>query len=248
MAPDNVKTAFRLPSKVNGDFISQQHQQQQHQKKISTTNIKISISSHQKVFRNIHRKRPVLKSLSLIKLQVFSLQLYQKKKTPTQVFKCEINENTFFCRAPASGRTHDCTKYGPNSNNSLGVIHIWRPLWGGGGLKRLGGGGVRWKWDVIRRSRWGLASVLDVQKIFFVKENWICAMTRHHANNILLARNLSFDSDVRQWSHPLMISLHCLWAKSNNRTRGQFEYRVTLFFVCFCLISFIHMHGVVAVP
>ena len=34
--------------------------------------------------------------------------------------------------------------------------------------------------------------------IFFIKENWICTMTRHHANNILLARNLPFDSDVRQ--------------------------------------------------
>ena len=67
--------------------------------------------------------------------------------------------------------------------------------------------------------------------IFFIKENWICAMTRHHANNILLARNLPFDSDVRQWSHPLMIALHCLWAKSNNRTRGHFEYEVALFFL-----------------
>ena len=35
-------------------------------------------------------------------------------------------------------------------------------------------------------------------------------MTRHHANNILFAKNLSFDSDVRQGSHPLMIQLHCL--------------------------------------
>ena len=33
--------------------------------------------------------------------------------------------------------------------------------------------------------------------IFFIKENWICAMTRHHANNILLA-NLAFDFDVRR--------------------------------------------------
>ena len=30
----------------------------------------------------------------------------------------------------------------------------------------------------------------------------------------------------------LMIAMHCLWAKSNNRTRGQFEYDVTWF--CFC--------------
>ena len=36
--------------------------------------------------------------------------------------------------------------------------------------------------------------------IFFIKESWICAMTRRHAepNNILLTRNLPFDSDVKQ--------------------------------------------------
>ena len=36
--------------------------------------------------------------------------------------------------------------------------------------------------------------------IFFIKENLISAMMRHHAgpNNVLLTRNLSFDSDVRQ--------------------------------------------------
>ena len=37
--------------------------------------------------------------------------------------------------------------------------------------------------------------------IFFIKESWICGMTRHHAGsniNILLTRNLPFDSDVRQ--------------------------------------------------
>ena len=37
--------------------------------------------------------------------------------------------------------------------------------------------------------------------IFFIKENWICPMTRHHAEpniNILLTGNLPFDSDFRQ--------------------------------------------------
>ena len=71
-------------------------------------------------------------------------------------------------------------------------------------------------------------------------------MTRHHANNISLARNLPFDSEVRQGSHPLMIPMHCLWAKSNNRMRGHFEYDVALCFY-FSLISFIHMHGAVVV-
>ena len=74
--------------------------------------------------------------------------------------------------------------------------------------------------------------------IFFIKENWICAITRHHSDNILLARNLPFDADVRQWNHPLMILLHCLWAKSNNRTRRQFEYDVTFFFFFLWFCSF----------
>ena len=37
--------------------------------------------------------------------------------------------------------------------------------------------------------------------IYFIKENWVCAMTRHYAEsniNILLTRNLSIDSEVRQ--------------------------------------------------
>ena len=74
-------------------------------------------------------------------------------------------------------------------------------------------------------------------------------MNRHAESNIiiLLTRNLPIESSVRfnwkqpsfndtiQCSHPLMIPLHCLWAKSNNRTRGQFECDVTWFY--FCLIS-----------
>ena len=72
-------------------------------------------------------------------------------------------------------------------------------------------------------------------------------MTRHHAesNNILLTRNLPFDSDFRQRSHSLMIPLPCSWAKSN-RMHGQFEYDVTWF--CFCFILFVRMHGAVVVP
>ena len=52
-----------------------------------------------------------------------------------------------------------------------------------------------------------------------MKENWICTKTRHYAEpniNILLTRNLPFHSDVKQWSHPFLIPLHFLCAKSNN--------------------------------
>ena len=37
--------------------------------------------------------------------------------------------------------------------------------------------------------------------IFFIKENWTCAMSRHHAEaniNILLTRTLLFDFDDRR--------------------------------------------------
>ena len=67
-------------------------------------------------------------------------------------------------------------------------------------------------------------------------------MTKHHAEpniNIKLTINLPFDSDVRQRSHTLIIPLDCLWAKSNNRTRGQFECDVTWF--CFCF-DFLRSH------
>ena len=60
------------------------------------------------------------------------------------------------------------------------------------------------------------------------------------SNDILLTRNLPIDSGVRQWRHALMIPLHCLWAKSNNRTRGKIERNVTWF--CF-YSEFIRSHA-----
>ena len=113
---------------------------------------------------------------------------------------------------------------------------------------RRGEWGVRQRWDVIGRRVWGcLARVLDVLSFFFLTENWICSMIRHHANNILVEKNLLFDSGIRQWSHPLMILLNFLWTKSNNRTRGQFECDVTLFLFCFCFALFIPIHGAIVV-
>ena len=43
-----------------------------------------------------------------------------------------------------------------------------------------------------------------------------------------------------------MTPLHCLWAKSNNRARGQFECDV--FGFVFVFISFVPMDGAVVVP
>ena len=42
----------------------------------------------------------------------------------------------------------------------------------------------------------------------------------------------------------LMIPLNCLWGKSNNRTRGQFECNVTWFcFVLFFIFYFFFLHA-----
>ena len=94
---------------------------------------------------------------------------------------------------------------------------------------------------------WGGWRVFWTFNLFLKKENWICAMTWDHAAsniniliNILLTRNLPIVSGVRQWSHPLMIPLHCLWAKLNNKTHGQFECDLTWF--CF-RFDFIRSHA-----
>ena len=53
-------------------------------------------------------------------------------------------------------------------------------------------------------------------------------------------KNLPVDSDVRQWSHPLMIPLYCLWVKPYNIMCGQFECGGTWF--CFCF-DFVRSHA-----
>ena len=104
------------------------------------------------------------------------------------------------------------------------------------------GGKIKQKQDVIG-GRGLESSDCSGCPIFILWLIWICTTTRHHAEsniNILLTRNFPIDSGVRQWNHPLMIPLHCLWAKSNNRTRGHFN--VTWIDFAFVLISFVHMH------
>ena len=74
--------------------------------------------------------------------------------------------------------------------------------------------------------------------VFFIKENWICAMTRYHAEpniNILLTRNLLFESEVREESHPLMIL--CIVCGPNGTMQRVIN-----------LILFIYVHSVVVVP
>ena len=108
----------------------------------------------------------------------------------------------------------------------MGDTHM-TSTWSKGGEGR----GLRQKWGGDEQMFW------TFNIYFFTKENWICAMTRHKAEpniNILLTRNLPFDSFWRQTVKPSFndISLHCLWYKSNNKTRGQFECEVT--WLCFC--------------
>ena len=68
------------------------------------------------------------------------------------------------------------------------TLRGWRKGWGGGRLRQN-----KMSSDVRDG---GLASVLDVQSFFFIKENWVCAMSRHHDEpninifNMLLTRYL----------------------------------------------------------
>ena len=99
------------------------------------------------------------------------------------------------------------------------------------GLERVR---VRKKWDVIRRMGLRGWSVLEVQSLLFLLKQirfgpWLDIMLMIY----YWQQNLPFDSDIRQWSHPLMIPLRCLWAKTTHRKRGQFKCDVTLFLFWF---------------
>ena len=87
-----------------------------------------------------------------------------------------------------------------------------------------GGGGLRWKWDVTGRKEWGVKECSGRQILTFLLKKiefapWpdikLSQRLIYYWQEIFL-----FDSDVRQRSHTLMIPLHYLWAKSNNRTCG----------------------------
>ena len=83
----------------------------------------------------------------------------------------------------------------------------------------------------------GLAIVLDVQSLFAPWADIILSQTlTYYLQEIFL---LTLTSDNTQCN----ILLHCLWAKSNNRTRNQCGRDVTwfrfLFFICLvtCLVQ-----------
>ena len=99
----------------------------------------------------------------------------------------------------------------------LEIIHIWRPDWGWGR-------GIRQKQDDIGCRGWGVANVQDAQSLFFLLKKigfapWpdiiLSQRLIYYWQEIFL---LTLVSDRK--SHPLIIPLHCLWAKWNNRTCG----------------------------
>ena len=85
---------------------------------------------------------------------------------------------------------------------------------------------------------WDLASVQDVLSLFFLLKKiefapWPDIMLIIYYWLEIFLLTLTSDSEA--------IPLHCLWAKLNNRTRGQFEYDVTLVFLF--LLDFVHSHA-----
>ena len=117
----------------------------------------------------------------------------------------------------------------------LGVIHMWRPLWGRREGEGWGGGGLRQKWDVIRRRGSWIVSVNSGRPVFIFLLNKIgftpwsdIILIMYYWQEIVL---LTLMSD---WNHLSITPLHCLWAKSNNRKRGW------LFFFA---PDFVHSHA-----
>ena len=106
------------------------------------------------------------------------------------------------------------------------------------------GWGVKTKMRCYR-TKWGegLASVLDVQSLFFYQRKLDLYHARHHAEpniKILLTRNLLFDTNVRQWSHPLMIPLHVCGLKRTIEPVVNLNVTWLVFLFCF---DFLRSHA-----
>ena len=98
MAADNVKTAFRLPIGVNEDFITNliwQHHLQQLYQKDNVNQQQQNIKQLTRRYFEIYTGKDLCWSLFLIKFQVFSLQLYQKRGSDTGAFMWNYQEHVF---------------------------------------------------------------------------------------------------------------------------------------------------------
>ena len=76
--------------------------------------------------------------------------------------------------------------------------------------RRGGGEGEVQKWDVIGRRGWRIGEcsgrpIFFYQRKLDLRHDQTSCSAKHW---YILTRNLPFDSDVRQWSHPLTIPLH----------------------------------------
>ena len=89
----------------------------------------------------------------------------------------------------------------------------------------------------------GVTSVLDVQSLFFLIKKIGFAPWP----NIMLSQTIFYWKEIFLFTltsgNPLLIPLHCLWAKPNNRTRGQFECDMTLFRFCFDFVRSLVRYG-----
>ena len=116
-------------------------------------------------------------------------------------------------------------------------MHIWRPLWGWGGVRK--------NWDVIGRRRVGCSECSGRPYfIFFIKENCICVVTRYQEepnNNywqeIFLLTLPSGSETSIYWYHCIVCGLN-----------GTIELVVNSNIMClgfvFVLILFVHMHSI----
>ena len=101
----------------------------------------------------------------------------------------------------------------------------------GGGVRQTtlrweGGRGKAKMWCYRMGWGWGVASVLHVQPLFFLLKKirsapWPDIMLSQTL--MLLIRNLLLNLMLYSKSHSFIMPFHFLWAKSNNKTRGQFE-------------------------
>ena len=124
----------------------------------------------------------------------------------------------------------------PNCANIIGMINICRPPWGGWRLRSKAK--MRCCQTYVGGQRVFCTSIFFKKIVFAL---WADIMLSQTSTG-----NLPFNSDVIQWSHSLLIPLHCLCA--NRTIERVVNLNVKWLDFVFVLISFIHIHDAVVVP
>ena len=130
--------------------------------------------------------------------------------------------------------------FSQNIPNNLGMMYIWRPVWGKWGLAKTKMSCYR---SMCGRCGDSKCSGRPIFIFFYKKKNWICGMTRHHAvSNIIYYWQEIFLLTLASGSEAILYWYHSIVCQLNRTINCVVNLNVTWLGFAFVFISLVHMH------